>query len=375
MPGSRRRLTVPGLDRIFDWMTRGYNAASRAMGDRGLLPPYRLECELTYRCNCRCEHCYQSRDSESVASYPRETMTVDDWLRIALETPPWTLITLTGGEPMLMEGFSTLLDRLGRVRPIILLSNATLLNAEIRRLLIERRVLLLGTALYGPEAYHDAFTGHPGAFAKTLANLEALQREKRAAGRGPLLDFKVAVDEGNVEHVPELVDMAHKLDAEIMTFSLVYRNDAMLNPQLRDSIDDAAFERHYPFGPEEANARERFAETFSKLVQEGRKGRTRFRFYPPFRGERDVRLFFETPERLDRRLRPCFNPWGNLVISPLGEAYPCLSLRLGNVSDTSLRELWRGSAFHAFRRRIRERGTLPACWGCCYVSPDFAERR
>ena len=51
-------------------------------------------------------------------------------------------------------------------------------------------------------------------------------------------------------------------------------------------------------------------------------------------------------------------------VDPRGRLYPCLTLDMGNVFESSFLEVWNGARFRAFRRLIRREKRLPLCHRC-----------
>ncbi|NLH48319.1 MAG: radical SAM protein [Myxococcales bacterium] len=353
-------------------LTSWHEGAAFLLGDSGFLAPYRAQFEITYRCNSFCRHCCKKHTPQGAKDLPPDGLNAADWIALAHSLPPYTLITITGGEPLLYPEFERLLDGIARRRVVNLLTNATLLTDELIDRILRRRVVLIGAPIYGTPERHDAFVRAPRHYEMAVENLRRLRARQRATGkRRPLLDLKVVVHEGNLDEVDHFVALATELDADFLTFSLAYDNPVMLSPFLKPDLSPPEFRQQHPFGPRDPAARREFAAVFSRLRQQRGSGRTRFRFYPPFPSAESAAQFFLSPADGPGCMRRCRGPWGNLVINPAGDVFPCLSVKVGSVRDSSWREIWRGAAFRDFRRAIRAAGTLPACWGCCYVAVDF----
>ena len=355
------------------FLTSTHQRAAYRLGDGGRLAPHRAQFEITYRCNSFCRHCCKKHTPENVNKLPPDGLTARDWTALARSLPPYTLITITGGEPLCHPEFADIVAGIGGRRAVNLLTNATLLTDEIIELLMRRRVVLLGVPIYGSAARHDAFVRMPNRYQAAVDGLERLVARRRAnAARWPLLDLKTVVHAGNIDDMNHVVDLAARLGADFLTFSLGYDNPVMLNPFLKPDLSHPDFRRRHPFGPVDLAMRREFAGLFSHLLRRGRAGATKFRFYPPFPSAEMAEKFFLAPEKYAGRLQRCTGPWGNLVVNPEGDVFPCLSVRVGSVRGSSWRAAWQGPAFRDFRRAIREHGTMPACWGCCYVAPDFS---
>ena len=56
----------------------------------------------------------------------------------------------------------------------------------------------------------------------------------------------------------------------------------------------------------------------------------------------------------------------NMFINPEGFVYPCLSQKIGNVKDKSLKELFNAPQYCCFRKNLKANGgTFGACQLCC----------
>ena len=363
---------MSSADRAYRLLSSAYQRAAFAFGNGGLLPPYRAQFEITYRCNSFCRHCCKQHTPEDFERLPPDTLTARDWIALAQSLPRFTLITITGGEPMVQPGFAEIVEGISRTHTVNLLSNATLMNDEIVDLLLRVRIVLLGTPIYGTPERHNAIVRAAGHYELTVDNLRRLQsRREAAAVRRPMLDLKTIIDENNLGDVDHLIDLARSLRADFLTFSLGYNNPAMLNPFLKPDLSHPDFQRLHPFGPSEPAARREFAKVFRRLVAQRGAGSTHFRFYPHFPNADLAEKFFLSPDDFAGRLKSCMCPWGTIVVNPEGKVFPCLSVEVGSVCDAPWQRSWRGAKFRDFRRTIRERGTLPACWGCCYIAIDY----
>jgi MoaA/NifB/PqqE/SkfB family radical SAM enzyme len=353
-------------------LTSVHEGAAFLLGDTGFFAPHRAQFEITYRCNSFCLHCCKKHTPEGAKDLPPDGLSAGDWIELAHSLPPYTLITITGGEPLFHPEFDRIIDGIASRRVVNLLTNATLLTDERIDLLLRRRVVLIGTPIYGTPERHNAFVRAPRHYEMTVENLRRLRARQKAKGtRRPLLDLKVVVHEGNLDEVDHLIALAADLDADFLTFSLGYDTPVILNPFLKTDLSHPDFHQRHPFGPRDPAVRQAFAAVFARLRRQRGIGRTRFRFYPPFPSAESVERFFLSPADCPGRLHRCTAPWGNVVINPAGDIFPCLSVNVGSMRTSSWREAWKGQAFRHFRQTIRQNSTLPSCWGCCYLIADF----
>ena len=63
----------------------------------------------------------------------------------------------------------------------------------------------------------------------------------------------------------------------------------------------------------------------------------------------------------------CFNPWTNLMILNNGDVGPCClytpDKKIGNIRDSSLKEIWSGKKLEKFRNKIKNNEIL-SCKDC-----------
>jgi radical SAM protein with 4Fe4S-binding SPASM domain len=134
---------------------------------------------LTDRCNLRCVHCFvhdPSRDRDLRA----QELTTEQWFQVfdKLADVGCLWLTWTGGEILVRDDFAELY-RYAKQKGflITLMTNGTLLTAEIVELLQEWYPVFLDISLYGLSAeVYQQVTGNRGAFDSVVRGIEMLQR-------------------------------------------------------------------------------------------------------------------------------------------------------------------------------------------------------
>jgi AdoMet-dependent heme synthase len=182
--------------------------------EHGLMPeayqaPLTLQFEVTYRCNLRCEMCYNG--SGSSASRPKE-LTDDEWLRVAREGCENGILEaiISGGEPFLRpELVFRLLDLFKAYRVVPhLITNGWFITRDIARRLAEYRFGFVQVSIDGPSpAAHDAVRGVPGSWARATRALQLL------ASHGLTCRLAFTAVQSNYRSVPEVIDLAIALGA------------------------------------------------------------------------------------------------------------------------------------------------------------------
>jgi radical SAM protein with 4Fe4S-binding SPASM domain len=142
--------------------------------------------ELTQRCNHDCQHCYNAW--KNPVGYPVGELDTAETLHILarmLDGTGATLVSLTGGEPLLRPDLDDIVALLGsRGVAVNLITNGTLLtDAAIARLTPDRVSIFELPLLSSEREIHDRMSGSAGAFDKVTAAMAELKlRGARVVG-------------------------------------------------------------------------------------------------------------------------------------------------------------------------------------------------
>ncbi|MDP6428443.1 MAG: radical SAM protein [Rhodospirillales bacterium] len=175
--------------------------------------PFLVALNLTRRCNQACAHCYLDagtrRDgTEDELSTDELKALIDDIASLGGET----MIVLTGGEPLLRPDLDELARHAAeRELMVVIGSNGMTLDAKRVRRLKQAGVSGVGISLDSLDpAYHDAFRGVPGAWARTMNAIDAC----RAEGLPYQLHFSVTDD--NANELDGMIDFAKRSEALVL---------------------------------------------------------------------------------------------------------------------------------------------------------------
>ena len=169
-------------------------------------PPFEMAyAELTYRCNLTCKHCYNAHGNKNELS-------TEEWKKIIDEIHRCGCLRLflTGGEPLLHEGFFDIVKYAHRkLIAVGVLTNGTLLDEHTAQEMKHAGVHLLHFSIDGPTAsIHDEFRGVEGSFEKTL----------RAVKIGLELGFRIKVTVSvHRNNIGEGKNLCHFMEARGIT--------------------------------------------------------------------------------------------------------------------------------------------------------------
>jgi radical SAM protein with 4Fe4S-binding SPASM domain len=166
--------------------------------------------EITQRCNHTCAHCYNVWHVD--ARYPRGQLDTPETLALfekALDETRCEHVTLTGGEPLLCNYLSQIVDLLrARGVGVTVISNGRLLDEGRVVDLLRRGVGLFELPLLSHRrAMHDQLSGAPGAFDAVTAAMADIRYHG-----GQFVSVFVATRH-NIGHLSEAIKLAFAFGA------------------------------------------------------------------------------------------------------------------------------------------------------------------
>jgi MoaA/NifB/PqqE/SkfB family radical SAM enzyme len=339
-----------------------YTGFSRHLPGGYALPPLQMVMELTYRCNLKCEMCFQRRQMEQLhlrPGGPAQELSLEEIQRIIAQTPPWSLIIFTGGEPFVRADILDILAYAAKKRRCHVVTNGALIAPEVARALVDLRVLSVGFSIDGDRATHDHIRGIPGTFDRTMAAIREVRQHRQNAGqRWPLINLKTTITKSNVHDLVHIVEVARQAGADYCTYQIVNTSLLISGLQLSDEMGPY-FSHPDPIGEFDL---ETLQGQLQHLNQMHSNGAPVIRFLPNIPREEIVAHY---ENRLDVRCYACGTPWLGANVSPYGDVFPCFNYRIGSLRESTLRALWNGPRYRAFRQVLKRRGLFAGCVGCC----------
>lgn len=327
------------------------------------LIPLRYIFELTYLCNLNCPYCYVGEERE------KDELTTQEWFNIIDQIPFYSFVTLVGGEPLLRRDFISILEYAAKKTfgKLNVVTNGTLITEEIIDAFIKTKMMLLSVSLDGYGESHDKSRGKEGIFDKTISNLELLNIRKGNLHK-PMVDIKTIILDNNLDDLPELYRLCGDMNFDFFSISFLRNNNLKQNSILRETFDEEFYVQKYPIKP--YFDREHFKEIYKELEELSKRYKVKIRFAPKFDGTNvleKIEKFFNYPE--DKPIQDiyhnCVYPFSNVMINPQGDVYPCLSLKIGNVREKSLKKIFNEPKYCCFRKNLKTSKVFEACQMCC----------
>ena len=334
---------------------RYFEQASDHLGSTVEKEPVCLYLETTNRCNLACTTCprtFEALEPPADMSWTLFTSIVDQCPRIAR-------VVLHGvGEPMMVRDLPRMIRYLkDRSSYVLFNTNGTLLTPKRGMELIDAGLDELRVSLDAAEPKAFALVRGRHMFDQILRNLRrftALQRELQAAT--PRVSLWLTGLKETIGQLPAFVRLAHELGiGEVYLQRLVYFEEGQGLARSQSSLFEQAA------GPEAAAIREAELLAAELGLSFNASGATE-------PGASLKRKGADQPWSLCRR------PWTLMYFTAHGRAIPCCiapfsmrgydSFTLGDATQQSLREIWNGERYQAFRLALLSPAPPKACASC-----------
>jgi MoaA/NifB/PqqE/SkfB family radical SAM enzyme len=166
-------------------------------GPTGIEPV--LQVHPTRLCNIACAHCYSSSGPNVREELPLELLAtcVEDAAALG-----YRQLAVSGGEPLLYRPLAALLECARAFGMVTTITTNGLLATRSRWTPLAELVDVAAISIDGTPSEHDTIRRRPGAFARTVANLEVVRRS------GTPFGFIFTLTQHNVDSVEFVVRLA-----------------------------------------------------------------------------------------------------------------------------------------------------------------------
>jgi radical SAM protein with 4Fe4S-binding SPASM domain len=175
--------------------------------------PFLVAMNLTRRCDLACAHCYLDAGTRRSGSDAELTATeVEEVLGGIASLGGDTMVVLTGGEPLLRPDLETIIRHAASLGLMVVVgTNGTVLDARRVATFVEAGVAGVGISLDSLNpGYHDEFRGRPGAWAKTMAAIDACRQN------GLAFQIHFLVSNRNAGELDAMIEFAHSAGALVL---------------------------------------------------------------------------------------------------------------------------------------------------------------
>jgi len=319
--------------------------------------PRNLYLEVTNRCNLKCKACILYRGSWE----PARDLTFEELVRITDQLPELEQIALHGiGEPLLNEELPAMIRHLkNRDVYVMFNSNGILIDEKRQYELITAGLDELRISLDAASPQGYSVMRNSDKFDQIVGNLHSfVEHSKRLHVSHPKLSLWYLGTRANIAELPEFIRLAAAIGIkDVYLQRLVYfQNDAGYGVAIPEKtlMDSDGKTREY------LNQSQDLAKQFG--IQFNASGlNTPLESVQANPGNRSS-------------WEQCFRPNTLMYITANGNVLPCCispfstsdysSINLGNVFESSLKEIWFGSKYRDFRKTHQTDSPPKCCRGC-----------
>lgn len=336
---------------------RYHEAIDEARSATATRPPVCLYLETTNRCNLLCTTCprtYEELEPPADLSWELFTAIVD-------QVPDLARAVLHGvGEPLLVDDLPRMVKYLkDRGVYVLFNTNGTALNERKGRALIEAGLDELRVSLDAANANSFLAIRGKDYFKRILRNVKAFRElQEREGCERPRVSAWLTGLKETVAELPAFVRVAAEIGVkEVYLQRLVFFDEAAIGKARPDQALYERLTREESVYLMEAEALARsLGLTFSASGAASEPG-----------------LSLEKGSD-NSHFSMCRRPWSLMYFTANGRALPCciapFSQRgyehytLGDATQQTLREIWNGPAYQAFRARLRSDAPPKCCANC-----------
>ena len=334
--------------------------------------------EATMRCNLHCEFCYVG-DLLNIEGEWRQELTIEALTQAFPEREGFQ-INLTGGEIFMRKDIMSVLD-LFRAKGYAcgyLTTNGTIITEERAEALADLAsagfIRHISISIDGPGELHDIARGVKGTFERTCTGLKRLQEAARRRNAPLRVSINTTVAHETLEALDRMVDVADELGVDAIGLNhLMFSTPEEVAETVRlidpsgntDGSVIATFVTSDP-GLDIGRVREKV----TALAEKCRQRNVLFDFRPKVHPQL-VDNYYTPGARLEGR---CLYPFLHARVSFSGKMYFCPFIRVevGDLTRSSLEDVWNSEKYVAMRKALVENGIFPVCRRCCKVelSPE-----
>jgi MoaA/NifB/PqqE/SkfB family radical SAM enzyme len=357
------------IARMYEMAQRMYSAVPYKYFKNGYsFPAWHYYLEVTRRCNLRCKMCQYIDFLENVPikEQMEGELSTAEWLHVVDQIPRFSLITFTGGEAFVRKDFMEILTHASRKARTHFISNTTMMpeeRAEAVVALAPKRLggvgfNFAGTSIEGPGERHDEIRKLRGAWDRSMKGIKMLRKFRDDAGKQcPMIHVTTVLQQDNIDVIHLMPKMVKEVGVDVL--NLVTESRMHDLPELGER-DPASYNTEDIRWPR--IDRQQLIEALNRTQSEAKQHGVDLRL--PRMPYNDLLDYYDG--HIDLKNYECRNAWNTLLVGRTGDAYPCWIQKVGNVKESSLKEIWNNATMRGFRQTCQKK-LFATCPGCCFL--------
>jgi MoaA/NifB/PqqE/SkfB family radical SAM enzyme len=334
---------------------RRYFEAVAQREPQAVTAPVCLYLEVTNRCNLLCETC--PRTFEELE--PPADMSWELFTRIVDQVPDIARVVLHGvGEPMLVKALPRMIRYLkDRGVYVLFNTNGTLLSAKKHRELIDTGLDELRVSLDAADAKTFLAVRGKNFFTRIVRNVQEFTTLQRELGiTAPRVSLWLTGLQETVDQLPAFVRLADTMGVrEVYLQRLVFDDAGYGMARAESSLFESARGRE------------------TAAIEEAQRIAADLGIRLDASGATEPGLSLQRQTQA-QPWSTCRRPWSLMYFTAHGRALPCCiapfaargyeTYTLGDATQQTLREIWNGPAYQAFRGALLSDAPPKPCQGC-----------
>ena len=335
--------------------------------------PNQVSLRITNVCNHRCSICGQYGEKSYVHQKKElfTTLPFEKYKQIVDEMAPYKPIYyVTGGEAFLYPDLVKLINYVKKNGSVVSVVTNGVKLKECAEEIVRNGWDMILVSFDGPEEVHDKCRGLEGAYKTAVDGIAALKEAKqRLNKKKPYILTSLTLSKTNAPHLEEAFEVAKDISPYLMVIYLSWFTSKDIGDKQTKLLKDQLDIDPYTWKSYAKNFTQDEAQMFSDALDKIRRKKWPFPYIvlPDLKGEQ-VRDYYLHPDKMFGYNR-CAAPFFMIDIMPNGDVVTCrdfIDIRVGNIMDDSLLNIWNNDKFVRFRKLLIEKdGLLPQCSRCC----------
>ena len=370
----------------FDRMKKSMGNLSKAVRARKTDPAYaapapeEIGIQLTYRCNIRCEHCFQWNDKgffhHLSKEEVRDELSAEVFEKILFETrEAKSNLYLWGGEPTVHKDWDALSLMMEKdPRWTVLCTNGLMIERKLESILriSENTVLLI--SVDGFKEQNDAIRGK-GTFDKIMHNVNLVKDLQKTGEYKGKISLSLVLSDKFIPNLFEFAEYCEGIDG-IDSLYVVYPwyiTEAVANKMDEYYKNNFSWLNRLPLQPKASwhsythHVAEDLLDSLRQQMAKlnSRTWNIRLRFQPALEAD-EFEHFIVGTEQPGQRRTQCLSIANRMDVLADGSVSSCKlypEFSVGNLYQEGVMDIWHGENF----RRVREilgQGLTPICSKC-----------
>lgn len=348
-------------------------ANKKVLPENYLFSPEWVVLGINNSCNLHCKMCdvgtqnFETNFAKNLTGTSPLNMPIELFERIAEQTQiyyPKAKLGFAFTEPLAYPHIVKAVEYASKKKLYTAITTNALLLPNKAEALVKAGLKEIYVSLDGLESTHNMIRGNEKSFQKALEGIKKLF----SFSNYPKVSIVSAITEWNFDNLKEFVDYFKDLPIHEIGFMHTQFGDpsiAINHNKIWGNIYPAT-----ESNLDEVNLNNMDLPKLLEQVKKIKEGNYPFRVYfsPEMNDLESLETYYHKPEIIIGKR--CEAVYSSIMIKSDGSAIPahgrCYNLKVGNINDESLKEIWTSSVFGKFRKDLRNSGGfLPACSRCC----------